>query len=166
MNLRAATLPCIALSTLLLSGFAGSCGNNNNQSFNIGPSGTQVGLAIAAVGVVVVGTVVLIEVHHSHHTLKGCVLAGPNGLEIRNAEGKTYSVSGATADTKIGDLVRVSGDRQKKPKDPQTEQVFTVHKLSKDYGACKNLAATPIPPAPTPATSPASPPPAPASPNI
>ena len=60
------------LAALLLSGATSpqSC-NTTPQSFgNIGPSkGEIIGAAVGVVAVVVVGTVVLVEVHNSLHTI-------------------------------------------------------------------------------------------------
>jgi hypothetical protein len=110
---------------------------NCRSSGSFGPSGGEVaGIAIAA-GAVVAGAVAL-EVHHSHHMLKGCVSSGPGGLELQTQGGaKTYELSGATANIKAGDRVLVHGLRVKQPKHTTADQTFSVERVSKDYGACK-----------------------------
>ena len=42
----------------------------------------------------------------------------------------------------MGDVVRLHGDKEKKVKG-ETAQGFVIQKMSKDYGACKAMAATP-----------------------
>jgi hypothetical protein len=105
----------------------------------IGPStGEVVGVGVAAVGVIVIGTVVLVHVHNSHHTIKGCVVAGPAGVQIQSGTGsdmKTYTLSGDT-NVKVGDLVKVHGSKVKKVKNSTGDQTFLVEKLNKDYGPC------------------------------
>jgi hypothetical protein len=107
-------------------------------SGHIGPSGAEVaGVGIAAGAAIAV--VVLIEVHHVHHTMKGCVFAGPNGLELQTqGDGKTYALAGDTAKIRAGDLVRFHGSKVKKAKDSTGDQTFSVEKISRDYGPCKS----------------------------
>ena len=108
-----------------------------NKDVSFGPSRAEVTAAAIGVGAVVVGTVVLIEVHHSHHTLKGCVSSGQNGLQVQTQGGmKTYALAGETADIKVGDLVQFHGTKGKKVKDSAGDQTFTVEKISRDYGPC------------------------------
>lgn len=93
--------------------------------------GVAVGIGAA------IAIVTLVAVNHSHHTLKGCVLAGPNGLRLKTSDTKIYSIEGDAAGIKVGDNVKVHGSKIKKAKDADGEQVFKVEKISKDYGPCK-----------------------------
>jgi hypothetical protein len=106
---------------------------------SIGPStGEVVGVGVAAVGVITIGTVVLVHVHNSHHNIKGCVVAGPSGIQIKSGTGsdmKTYTLAGDT-NIKVGDLVKVHGNKVKKVKNSIGDETFTVEKLNKDYGPC------------------------------
>lgn len=144
------SMTCLAV--LLQSGTTMQSCNTTPASTSIGPSkGEVIGAAVAVVAVVVVGTVVLVEVHNSHHTIKGCVTSGPNGLQVQDMNNAhIYYVSGVTTGVKVGDQVRLHGDKQKKVKgDPG--QGFVIQKINKDYGACKAttaMAVTPAPPAP------------------
>jgi hypothetical protein len=137
LNHRAGIVSMTLLTCLLLSGATApqTC-NTSNES--IGPSkGEVIGVAVAVVGVVAIGTVVLVEVHKSHHTIKGCVLAGPSGLQVQDTSNqKIYDVTGVTANVKVGDQVRLHGNKEKKAKGATT-QTFTIEKLNKDYGPCK-----------------------------
>jgi hypothetical protein len=109
-----------------------------NKDVSFGPSGGQITAAAIGVGAVVVGTVVLIDVHHSHHTVKGCVFSGQNGIEVQTQGGmKTYTLAGETTNIKVGDLVQFHGSKGKKVKDSTGDQTFTVEKISRDYGPCK-----------------------------
>jgi hypothetical protein len=139
---RTGIVSMTCLTAVLLSGATSpqSC-NTNTQP--IGPStGEVVGAAFAVVGVVVIGTVVLVEVHNSHHTIKGCVTAGPSGLQVQDTDNThTYNVTGVTADVKVGDVVRLHGNKEKKKKKGDTGQGFFIEKISKDYGPCKVTAA-------------------------
>lgn len=96
---------------------------------------------IAIIGGVIVGTVVLIAVHHNHHNIKGCVIAGPTGLELKTLgeSTQTYSLTGITAAAKIGDKVSIHGNKIKKTKDATGDQTFLIQELNKDYGHCQSL---------------------------
>src|ERR1700744_955254 len=111
MQRRKGLVAFAALSALLLSGANSPSGcNDNNDKLQIGPTKGEVyGAAAGVAAVIVVGTVVLIEVHKSHHTVKGCVTAGPDGLEVHNEhDQKVYALSGVTADVKTGDIVKLN----------------------------------------------------------
>jgi hypothetical protein len=101
-----------------------------------GPSkGEVIGVGVA-VGAVVAGTIIAVEVH-AHHTLKGCVVSGPNGTELRTGNGtKSYLLAGDTS-LKVGDMVKIHGTKVKQPKGSTGDQTFTVEQLKKDYGPCK-----------------------------
>jgi len=139
---RTEKMVAIALASLVCCVAVGptGCTNGPGQSSigRIGPSGGQVTAAAIGVGAVVVGTVVLIEVHHSHHTVKGCVFSGQNGIEVQTQGGmETYALAGETANIKVGDLVQFHGTKGKKVKDSAGDRTFTVEKISRDYGPCK-----------------------------
>ena len=132
----------IALASLVCCATVGSTGCTSglqNTKLSFGPSGAEVTAAAIGVGVVVVvGTVVLIHVHHSHHTVKGCVFSGPNGLQVQDqGDMKTYALAGNTANITVGDLVRFYGTKVKQVKGSAGNQPFTVEKISRDYGPCK-----------------------------
>jgi hypothetical protein len=137
----------IALASLVCCVSVGSTGCTNglnNKNFSFGPSGAQITAAAIGVGAAVVATVVIIEVHHSHHTLKGCVSSGQNGLQVQTqGDTKTYALGGDTANVKVGDLVRFHGSRVKKVKGSAGNQTFTVEKISRDYGPCKVSSGSP-----------------------
>ncbi len=142
---RNGAIAFVCLTAYLLCG-ATAPETCQTQSTNIGPSGGQViGAAVGVVAVIAVGTVVLVEVHKSHHTVKGCVSTGPSGIEVTTVEDKpkTYMLDGETANVKVGDLVRVHGDKIKKTKDSTGDQVFRVQKINKDYGPCPAGKKTP-----------------------
>ena len=89
-------------------------------------------LAVAAT-IVVVG--VILVVHYKPATVKGCVVSGPNGLELTNNSDKlTYELTGATSAIKPGEVIKVKG--KKKHSKDSANPTFTVKALSKDYGAC------------------------------
>ena len=142
MYRRTGIVSMIAVSLFLFCGQSAPVACNAPQQ-QIGPSkGEVIGVGVAAVGVIVIGTVVLVHVHNSHHTIKGCVVAGPSGVQIKSGTGsdmKTYTLSGDT-NVKVGDLVKVHGSKVKKVKNSTDDQTFIVEKLNKDYGPC---AATP-----------------------
>ena len=151
---RTGMVSMTCLAAFLLSGAATqSCSTTPQPQDSIGPSkGEVIGVAVGAVAVVVVGTVVLVEVHNSHHTIKGCVTSGPSGLQVRDADNThIYNVTGVTTGVKVGDVVRLHGDKQKKTKG-DTGQGFVIQKINKDYGACpvtaSQTAAVPAAPAP------------------
>lgn len=139
MNLsthRAGVLSLAAVSIFLLCGDTApqTCNTRNER---IGPSGGQIAAATAILGGVVVGTVVLVHVHKEHHRLKGCVISGPNGLELKTADGKkTWALDGNVSKVKPGDMVQLHGDRVKRTGDANSEETFKVEKLKKQLGAC------------------------------
>ena len=146
MNRRRGIICLAALGPLLFCGEISLSGcATNPSSFRIGPSRGQVAGAIAGLAAVaVVTTVVIVEVRKSHHTIKGCVTAGPGGFELRN-EGnqKVYALTGVTANVKAGDVIRVHGNKSKKQKDSAGNEDFAVEKMSRDYGPCQVQPATP-----------------------
>jgi hypothetical protein len=139
MPRRTGILAMIAFALFLCCGQA-TPAYGQLQFGNIGPSKGEIVGAGVAVGAIVVAVIVVVHIHNSH-ILKGCVVAGPNGRELRTGNGeKTYALSGGQ-DLKAGDLVKLHGTKVKKAKG-DAEQAFTVEKLNKDYGPCK---ATPTP---------------------
>ncbi len=93
--------------------------------------------AAAVAGGIVLGAVILVEVNKSHHTVKGCVSAGPNGLLVRNeSDNQNYALVGVTVNTKVGDRVRLHGAKDKKSKDSAGDRTFVVEKMTRDYGPC------------------------------
>jgi len=137
----------LAMASLIGCAAVGSTGCTSgikNSDLNFGPTGGQIALAAIGVSAVVVGTVVLVEVHHSHHTLKGCVSSGQNGFQVQTqGDLKTYALTGDTANVKAGDLVRFHGNRMKKVKGSAGNPTFTVEKVSRDYGPCTVISAPP-----------------------
>jgi hypothetical protein len=142
---RGGVISAVALSSFLLCGATAPTSCTSASSGNIGPSeGEVVGAAVGVVAVLVVGTVVIVEVNKSHHRLKGCVTAGPNGLELYDAGNqKIYTLTGITANVKVGDIIQVHGSKQKGQKDSTGAQDFKVEKMSRDFGPCQaSLAKT------------------------
>jgi hypothetical protein len=143
MTARLPRLVPILLIPLICCAADGGCNTSNER---IGPSGGEVaGVAIAAVAVVAAVIIIPVEINKSHHTLKGCVLSTPSGLELRTADNQTYALSGTTADLTPGNTIRVHGDRQKHDKSAAGDQVFLVQKMQKNYGPCQALASTQTP---------------------
>jgi len=136
MHRRSGLVSLAAAGSLLLCAASGTQGCQS--SGHIGPTtGEVVGAAVGIGAAIAVGTVVLVEVHKSHHTIKGCVTAGSNGLEVLNeSDHKTYVLTGVTANVKPGDIIRVHGSKEKGQKDSGGSREFQVEKMSRDYGPC------------------------------
>jgi hypothetical protein len=135
----------VALTALVCCGYSSSAKAQVFQG-SIGPSGGEIAAAAVGVGVAVatIAVVTVISVNNSHHTLKGCVFAGPNGLKLQTSDSKTYAIEGDATSIKAGDRVKLHGSKEKKTKDSSGNQVFKVEKLKKDYGPCQvNLAQAP-----------------------
>jgi hypothetical protein len=145
MQHRKGLVAFAALSTLLLSGASSPSGCTTNNNDQIGPSAGEVyGAAAGVAAVIVVGTVVLVEVHKSHHTVKGCVTSGPDGLQVHNErDQKVYALTGLTANVKIGDIVKLNGNKEKNQKDSAGDVDFMIQKMSRDYGPCSAMLAAP-----------------------
>jgi hypothetical protein len=146
MHRRSGLISLAAASSLLLC--AANSTSGCNSSGHIGPStGEIVGATVGIAAAVVVGTVVLVEVNKSHHTIKGCVTAGPDGILVHNeSDQKIYSLSGVTAEVKVGDVVKVHGSKEKNQKDSSSDIGFVVARMSRDYGPCKAALAAPASP--------------------
>ena len=69
--------------------------------------------AVAVLAGVVIGTVVLVEVHKHHHEVKGCVSYNGGVLTVQTKEGKMWALTGDVIAVKPGDLVKVHGNRVK-----------------------------------------------------
>src|ERR1035438_8528146 len=143
MNRRTGIVCFVVLGSLLMCGSTAPAGCTSSGS--IGPTtGEVVGAIVGVAAVIVVGTVVLVEVNKSHHTVKGCVTAGPDGLTVHTeGNGKTYALTGVTANAKVGDVVKLHGSKQKGQKDSAGDQDFKVEKMSRDYGPCQADLASP-----------------------
>jgi hypothetical protein len=100
---------------------------------------TEIIVAAVAIGAAIgIGIYFLVR---QPPTLHGCVSSAPNSLILLNeGDQQPYDLIGDTAGVKVGERVKVSG---KKKKDSSGKRYFLVEKLSKDYGACKVLPATP-----------------------
>ncbi|HEY2471130.1 MAG TPA: hypothetical protein VGI45_25280 [Terracidiphilus sp.] len=117
-------------------GLAG-CGNNplGNQDLwgGIPSRGAVIGTAFGLGGGV---AALAIAAHHSHHTIKGCVLSGPEGLEVQENSNSTFGLTGLTTDVKVGDRYRLHGSKLKKAKHAPGNRTFLVEKVGKDFGPC------------------------------
>jgi hypothetical protein len=99
---------------------------------------TQVTVSVVAITAAVVLTTVGVTraVESQHHALRGCLVAGPSGTQLRTSDARIYSLEGETATLKVGERVRLHGSRLKKTKDSTNNMVFVVDRLSKVYGTC------------------------------
>ncbi len=138
MRHKKGILAFVSMSSLLLCGASSPTGCTPSDE-QIGPSkGEVIGAAIGVVAAITVGTIVIVEVNKSHHTIKGCVTVGPDGVLVRNdGDQKIYGLTGITANVKAGDIVKVKGDKNKKQKNSAGDEDFMVKQVSKDYGPCK-----------------------------
>jgi len=142
---RTGILSILALTSFLLCGATDPNGCQSSSTAHIGPTGGQIAAVAAIVGGVVIGTVILVEVNKSHHNVKGCVLAGPNGIEVQTLGDNptTYTLAGDASKVRVGDLVRLHGSKSKVAKGDTGDRTFKVEKISKDYGPCKVSPKTP-----------------------
>jgi len=86
------------------------------------------------VGGAALGIGVYYAIHHGH-SLNGCVVTGPNGLELQNQrDQQAYALIGETAAAKPGEHIRISGKKQKT--NGGAPRQFLMEKLSKDFGLC------------------------------
>ena len=139
LRLRTRKMVAIALVSLACCTTTGltGCGNDplGNQDVGGFPGkGTVIGIALGVGAGVAAATI--IAVHHSHHTVKGCILSGPNGLEVQENASSTFELTGLTKDVKVGDRYRLNGSKLKKAKHEPGNRTFLVDKVGKDYGPC------------------------------
>ncbi len=96
------------------------------------------------IGVAAAGAAIGIGIYYlvrQPPSITGCAGSGANGLSLKNeGDQRTYLLIGDLANVKTGERIRVSG---KKKKDAAGNPEFLVEKLSKDFGACMVLPATP-----------------------
>jgi hypothetical protein len=110
---------------------------------NIGPGKGAVVAGVAAIAGAAVGTVVLVEVHHKRHFLKGCILSGADGFQLETfSDHKTYILDGDSLNLKPGELVQLHGSRVKRAGSGSATPVFRIEKLSRDFGPCKTATST------------------------
>ena len=125
--------------SLLCAALLGCCGANdpNCKDQRIGPSGAEVAGIAIGIGAVAT-TAIVLGVHHAHHTLKGCVVDAPGGLQLHSKGGKgTYLLAGSMDSIKAGDLISVHGEEEKDGRGTTAIPRFRVEHVNKDYGACK-----------------------------
>lgn len=140
---RTAGVTAFAVLSVLL--FSGQTAPTTCKTGSIGPStGEVVGVAVAAGAVIAVAILVPVEISKSHHILKGCVYAGPDGVSLQTSDAKNYILEGDPSTIKVGDMVKFHGSKVKKTKDSKGDQVFKVAEIKKDYGPC-HVAAPPVP---------------------
>ena len=139
MNRRVRIIAMVALASFLL------CGATAPEGCAPQPQPSHTGEEVAVVGIpvaIAVGVIVLVAVHSDHHTLRGCVSMGPKGLQVRtDGDAKTYNLIGVTANTRVGDVVKLHGSKEKK--DSNGDRAFVVEKMTKDFGPCKVQPVTP-----------------------
>lgn len=135
---QARKMVAIALASFVGCAAVGTTGCANmpiQSSGGFGPSGAVVTAAAIGAGAAVVGVVIL--VHHTNHTRIGCVVGGPNGLEIQSSgDSGTLEITGATANAKVGDRYRMHGSMMKKAKHATGNRTFVVEKVGRDFGPC------------------------------
>jgi hypothetical protein len=143
-KLRSELAKIILCTLLLTASHAGNAqGSPRPRSVFLTTSPTKIAgisIGLAAVGAGV-GLGIYFAVHHKHN-LTGCAATTANGLNlVTDGDKQTYALSGEIAGIKSGERVRVSGN--KSARDPTGQRRFAVERLSKDFGTCKVLAATP-----------------------
>jgi hypothetical protein len=133
-NRRGGIVPMVALSSFLLSGSTAPVACKPDPP----PNHTGLDVAIGAIAVgAVIGTVLLVDAQNKKHAIKGCVTAGQNGLQVQDVgDKKSYTLLGVTANTKVGDVVKLHGVKEKPKKDGGGDPAFVVEKVSRDYGPC------------------------------
>ncbi len=124
-------VPRLFASAALVAAF--SVPVSAQQGDRIGPSGGEVAAAAVGVGAVV-AVVVVLAVSHGHHTISGCVISGPHGLELQTRDSRTWTLEGDSADLKAGHRVKIHGSRIKKPEG--NPAAFRMQRLDKDNGLC------------------------------
>jgi len=89
MNRRMGMVGMVTLSPFLL------CESTAPQGCQPQPQPSHTGAEAAGIAIAagaVIGTIALVEVHKSHHSIKGCVSTGSNGLDLRDEKDmKTYT---------------------------------------------------------------------------
>jgi hypothetical protein len=94
-----------------------------------------VAAAISAVGAAI-GLGIYFAIRQSH-VMRGCVVTGPNGLELQKAGGdQTFLLLGAIKGVTPGDRIKVHGSRKKQVAGVTDRPSFVIDKVDKDYGTC------------------------------
>jgi hypothetical protein len=118
-----------------------STAQTGGPTISNGDAALTIGVIAAAGAAIGIG--VYYAFNHSH-SIKGCVVTGPNGLELQNeGDQRTFLLQGITADVRLGDRVSVKGKKAKNAKGNSGNPTFLVEKLTKDFGVCKVASANP-----------------------
>jgi hypothetical protein len=132
MDRRKGIVSMVALTSFLFCGMTAPQQCQTKQSDSHGTA-----IAVGAVVAVGVGVAIIVAVHSSNHTIKGCAYSDKEGLLIHDGDtDKKYILTGATPGIKAGDKVRVHGSKVKNAKGDKGDQTFVVQKVTKDYGVC------------------------------
>jgi hypothetical protein len=136
-RLRARKMIAVALVSFVCCTALGLAGCNIPPVEDTGGFGPSKGEVIgAAIGVGAAVATVAILVHNSHHTIKGCILSGPNGLEVQNhANAAPFEIIGLTTNLKVGNVYKLHGSKLKKA-NSTGNKTFAVEKVGKDFGPC------------------------------
>ena len=98
---------------------------------HIGPSGAQVGAAIAGTAAVI-GVVLYLALRKP--SIVGCTQALDSGISVKNEkDDRVYTLTSVGPDLKPGRKVKLRG---KKVKAEDGELSFRVKKIAHDYGSC------------------------------
>jgi hypothetical protein len=142
MRHKAGVASMIGLTIFLCSGWTAPQACQTTPA----PANHDLAIGVSVVAVIAVGTIVLVAVHHEHHTVKGCVFADNGKLRlVDDGSQKTYELEGVTPNVRPGDIVKLHGDKLKMKKGSAEDQKFVVQHLSKDFGPCKNVPAPAAP---------------------
>jgi hypothetical protein len=148
MNRHMKAASTLALLSLFLSGCCDPgypCENTGSGS--LGPTtGEIVGISVGVAAVSALVVVASVEAGRNRHILKGCVVTGPDGLQLtRDSDKKVFSLVSAPADLQPGEKVKLHGTKQKKQKGSPGNQQFVVERVTKDYGRCEASPSAAIP---------------------
>ena len=94
-------------------------------------------IIFGVIGVVVVVAVVVIHMHKSKkRTITGCVVSGPNGMNLTNEKDKRiYALSGATAGITPGDRMTLQG-KKTKSNESGGALGWQTERITQDFGVC------------------------------
>lgn len=124
----------VSLALLLCTG---SMSRAQATSGRIGYCGSGIAIGIGAIAGGGAALGIFLAVNHGRHLLEGCVSTGPDGPQLQTSDAKTFALQGDPAIFKVGDRVKVHGDRVRRSKDSKGNQVFKVDKIKRNYGPCQ-----------------------------
>jgi hypothetical protein len=110
--------------------------NKPAQAQSVPTQGQAIGILVVIVAIGAGIGIAIYALARKAPSITGCAASGPGGMIIEDEnDHQVFTLTGDTADLKIGDRLRLIG--KKKKKDPSGNRAFVVSKLKRNFGPCR-----------------------------